>query len=143
MVLRVDAIEVRLQRLEHVISELERLSRIDPEELRHTTTEMWAVERGLQLGAEILFDVGSHILVAEYGFSPQEYKEILSRLADQKVIGRKLADRLEGLAGFRNILVHDYLELDPEKVLRALKQAPEDFSDFALQIGAWLEAQSP
>jgi uncharacterized protein YutE (UPF0331/DUF86 family) len=139
MVLRVDAVEVRLQRLEAVVSELERLSRIDPGEIRRDTSRMWGVERGLQLGAEILFDVGSHILVAEYGVSPQEYKEILTRLANQDVISRQLADRLEGLAGFRNILVHDYLELDPDKVLEALKQAPEDFSDFARDIQAWLE----
>jgi uncharacterized protein YutE (UPF0331/DUF86 family) len=139
VVLRVDAVEVRLQRLEQVISELERLSRMDPGELRQDTSRMWGVERGLQLGAEILFDIGSHILVAEYAVSPQEYKEILTRLASQNVIGRKLADRLEGLAGFRNILVHDYLELDPEKVLGTLKHAPQDFSDFARDIQAWLE----
>ncbi len=141
MVLRVDAIEVRLQRLEQVISGLERLGQIDSKELLEDTQKMWSVERGLQLGAEILFDVGSHILVSEFGVSPQEYKEILTRLADRKVVGRKLADGLQGLAGFRNVLVHDYLEVDPEKVLQALTHAPRDFSNFAQEIRTWLEAR--
>jgi len=136
--LRVDAVEIRLLRLEEVISELTRLAGIDPDRLRANRSEMWAVERGLQLGAEILLDIGNHILVAEYGVSSREYGDIFRRLAERKVISQSLAERLDGLAGFRNILVHDYLDLDKERVLENLRRAPKDFSELAREIRDWL-----
>jgi len=139
--LRVDAVEVRLLRLESVISELVRLGQTDPEQFRQEASSMWSVERGLQLGAEILLDIGNHILVAEYGVSSSEYRDIFKRLAERKVISSSLAERLGGLAGFRNILVHDYLDLDRERVLENLRRAPRDFSEFACEIRDWLEGR--
>lgn len=141
MALRVDALEVRLLRLESVISELVRLGQADPERFRQEASSMWSVERGLQLGAEILLDIGNHILVAEYGVSSSEYRDIFKRLAERQVISLSLADRLGGLAGFRNILVHDYLDLDRERVLENLRRAPKDFSEFAREIRDWLEGR--
>jgi uncharacterized protein YutE (UPF0331/DUF86 family) len=141
--LRVDAVETRLLRLETVISDLTQLAGTDPDRLRANQVEMWSVERGLQLGAEILLDVGNHILVAEYGVSSQEYREIFRRLAERTVISQSLAERLDGLAGFRNILVHAYLDLDAEKVLENLRRAPKDFSEFAREIRDWLGMSRP
>ncbi len=141
MALRVDAVEARLLRLESVISELVRLGQTDPEKFRQEASSMWSVERGLQLGAEILLDIGNHILVAEYGVSSSEYRDIFKRLAERKAISSSLADRLGGLAGFRNILVHDYLDLDRGRVLENLRRAPKDFSEFAREIRDWLESR--
>lgn len=138
VVLRIDALEVRLGRLEEVISRLQRLGRLAPEIFREDPTEMWKIERGLQVGAELLLDIGNHILAAEYGVSASEYRYIFQGLADQKVITQTLANRLEGLGGFRNIVVHNYLELDPERVLMYLERAPKDFSEFAREIRDWL-----
>ena len=142
MVLRIDAVETRLLRLESVISELSRLGDVDPETFRESLSEMWKVERGLHLGAEILLDIGNHVLAAQFGVSPQEYRDIFESLADRKVISRSLADRLSGLAGFRNILVHDYMALDPVRVLENLGRAPKDFDEFAREVRDWLERRS-
>jgi uncharacterized protein YutE (UPF0331/DUF86 family) len=137
--LRIDAVETRLLRLELVISELVRLDEGDVDQFSQNSPEMWAVERGLQLGAEILLDIGNHVLVAEYGVSSPDYGGIFDRLADRKVISRSLATRLGGLAGFRNILVHDYLDLDRERVLANLHRAPQEFSEFIREIRSWLD----
>lgn len=143
MVFRVEAVEIRLQRLEEVISELLRLKETGREALRGSLSSLWAVERGLQLGSEIVFDIGNHILSAEYGVGADSYKDIVRQLCRRGVLGEDLRRRLEGLAGFRNILVHDYVRLDPEKVLEVLFRAPEDFSLFALEVRAWLEKAHP
>ena len=138
MVLRDNSVRVRLQRLEEVISTLERL-RQEVGEARTDLRQMWAVERGLQLGAEIILDIGNHILSAHYGISPADHKDVIHQLARQGVLNQSVAARLEGLAGFRNILVHDYIRLEPEKVLAAFERAPRDFSEFAMEIRSWLE----
>jgi uncharacterized protein YutE (UPF0331/DUF86 family) len=138
VVLRSESIRAKLLKLEEVVSELKDLRRLGDETFRTSRAQMWSVERGLQLGAEILLDIGTHILSAQYGISPADYKDILEQLGQQGILDKDLRKRLKGMAGFRNILVHDYIRLDPEKVLEALHQAPEEFSDFALAIQDWL-----
>jgi hypothetical protein len=59
VVLRPEAIRERLLRLEEVISRLEELRRAAPAAASESFRDAWASERGLQLGAEILFDVGN------------------------------------------------------------------------------------
>jgi uncharacterized protein YutE (UPF0331/DUF86 family) len=67
------------------------------------------------------------------------YKEIVILLGRRGVISDSLAARLEKIGGFRNVLVHGYMDLDPEMVLDNLYKAPGDFSDFMTEIRNWLE----
>jgi len=139
VVLRIEAIQARLRRLEDVISELTAFSRLDRDSIRASVRDQWAIERGLQLGAEILFDIGDHILVAQYGVSPQDHEDVLEQLFRQGFLSGELRARLKGLGGLRNLLVHDYLRLDPEKVTEFLDRAPRDLGDFARAIRKWLK----
>jgi len=126
-------------RLEEVISRLEELRRLDARALREGFRDVWAVERGLQLGAEIVLDVGNHILSASFGVSAQDYDDIIAQLGVHNVIGASLREELKGLGGFRNILVHGYLRVDPDRVAHFLEVNPSRFSEFARVVRAWLE----
>jgi uncharacterized protein YutE (UPF0331/DUF86 family) len=139
MVLRPEAIRERLLHLEEVVSRLDELRRTDPGGPPAGFRDTWAVERGLQLAAETVFDIGNHILSAHFGVSAQDYEDILTKLGEVGVIDSRLRERLKGLGGFRNILVHGYLGIDPERVRDALRRGPADFSDFAIAIRRWLE----
>lgn len=139
MVLRPEAVRERLLRLEEVVSRLEELGGLGADVLRAAFRDAWAVERGLQLGAEIVFDVGNHILSAHFGVSAKDYEDIVAQLGAHGVIDPALRDRLKGLGGFRNILVHGYLRLDPERVSEQLATAPSRFSDFSRAVRAWLD----
>ena len=48
--------------------------------------------RGLQLGAEILFDVGNHILSAHFGVSATDYEDIIVQLGSHGVIDASLRE---------------------------------------------------
>jgi len=65
-----------------------------------------AAERGLQLGAETILDIGNHILSAHFGASAKDYESIVGLLAQNGVLEEALAARLQGLGGFRDTLVH-------------------------------------
>lgn len=91
----------------------------------------WAVERGLQLLAEALFDVGAHILAAEYREVVDEYRQIPPRLVACGVLSAGLAARPRGLAGFRNILVHEYAGIDLERLVAGLDRLA-DFDAFVV-----------
>jgi uncharacterized protein YutE (UPF0331/DUF86 family) len=138
VVLRPDALRERLQKLEDIISRLEDVGGTDRTTLRTNFRDAWAAERGLQLGAETVFDIGNHILSAHFGVTPKDYEDIIAQLEIHGVIAERLRNRLKGLGGFRNILVHDYLRIDPDRVAEYLSKAPIDFSDFAHEIRDWL-----
>ena len=131
MVLRPEAIKERLLRLEEVISHLEQLGTPGEQDLRADFRTAWLAERGLQLAAEIAFDVGNHILSAHFGASARDYEDILEQLGERGVIDADLRDRFRGLGGFRNILVHGYLAVDPIRVHAAVTQRLGDLERFA------------
>jgi len=138
VVLRPEALRERILKLEEVVSRLEDLNRTATSALRTNFRDAWAAERGLQLAAEAAFDIGNHILSAHFGVSANDYEDIIAQLAAHGVLDDDLRTRLKGLGGFRNILVHGYLRLDPDRVADALRRAPLDFTDFARAVRHWL-----
>ena len=138
MALRPDAVRERLARLEEVVARLGTLQPSATSPWFEDQRDAWAAERGVQLGAEILLDIGNHILTAHYGASASDYEDIIAQLGTYAVIDGGLRERLKGLGGFRNILVHGYLRIDPTRVADYVRRAPADFTDFALAIRAWL-----
>ena len=59
---------------------------------------------------------------------------LFTTLARHKVLPARLAKKLVPMAGFRNVLVHEYLEIDRRRVYRALKQELRDFESFVRAI---------
>jgi uncharacterized protein YutE (UPF0331/DUF86 family) len=97
----------------------------------------WALERGLQLAAQALFDVGNQVLAGAFDVRPRDYAEVPPEPARKGVITDALARRLEGLAGFRNLLVHEYVRVDPTRVRALLRTRLDDFSEFADAVERW------
>jgi uncharacterized protein YutE (UPF0331/DUF86 family) len=133
----------RLLKLEEVISNLESTGTLDANALRSNFRHAWTAERGLQLGAEAILDVGNHILSAHFGVTAKDYEDIITQLAARAVIDDALREKLKGLGGFRNVLVHGYLRIDPVRVAEHLARAPAHFSEFARQIRGWLSRVAP
>jgi uncharacterized protein YutE (UPF0331/DUF86 family) len=72
---------------------------------------------------------------------PDEQENVFAVLGREGVIERDLARRMVGMVRFRNILVHDYLEIDSYIVYRNLKDELEDFDQFTQAIiGQFLSA---
>jgi uncharacterized protein YutE (UPF0331/DUF86 family) len=120
----------RLQRLGELLAALEAI-RADGEQayLAEMQTRL-AAERALQLAVQACIDVAAH-LVAELGLrTPEDYRDTFRGLADEDLLDRDLAQRLGDAAGMRNILVHEYLEIDPRQVWRALERL-DDLRAFA------------
>ncbi|MEM5828012.1 MAG: DUF86 domain-containing protein [Candidatus Aenigmatarchaeota archaeon] len=76
-------------------------------------------------------DIGNEIIRMKNFREPSSYKEIFEILYEKKVIGKDLKEELKFLAGFRNVLVHLYLEIDLKKVYKILKTKREILEEFA------------
>jgi uncharacterized protein YutE (UPF0331/DUF86 family) len=139
MVIRAEVLRERIAVLREAVA---RLRRLREEDLDDPVIE-WAVERGLQVAAEAVFDIGNHVLAGGFSSRAPDYASVPGLLARHGVLSEDLEARLKGLAGFRNILVHDYVRVDPARVRQLLATRLGDFEAFAGAIEAWLDRQRP
>lgn len=95
-------------------------------------------ERHLQLAIQAALDVALHVVAEESGATPEDYASSFTALAGLGVIESDLAGRLRLAAGLRNILVHAYLDVDPERVWMHLSRL-EDLERFASAVSAYME----
>lgn len=98
-----------------------------------------AGERLLQVGIQIVLDIGAHVLSDRGILDWDEYRQIPERLARETIISADLADRLARAAGQRNLLVHMYLDIDPALVFDTLASDLDAFEVFAGDVLALLE----
>ena len=95
-------------------------------------------ERYLQLAIQALLDISNHIVADMNLKLPADSKELFDLLTRHKVLSTGLAKRLAPMAGFRNILVHEYLEIDRHRVYRVLKDDLGDFDRFIKAVSKLL-----
>lgn len=81
--------------------------------------------------------VAQHIGASEGWRPPANNADALVVLGEQGVLGTDLASRLARAVGFRNILVHQYRDVDDEQVLANLEYLG-DLDDFVSGISDWL-----
>ncbi len=77
-------------------------------------------------------------LAGRRGIRFQDYTEAVGALRQVDGIPPALVDKLEPLPGFRNVLVHEYVALDYDLVLGALREL-DGIEEFARAVAA-LEA---
>lgn len=97
------------------------------------------VERRLETAIQSCIDIGNHIIAQQNLGSPSDYGEIFLILSQKGIINNKLADKLIKMAGFRNVLIHEYRDILIEKVYDILKNRLSDFYEFAQVILDYLE----
>jgi uncharacterized protein YutE (UPF0331/DUF86 family) len=138
MVFRTESIRERLKRLDEVIVRLSAHRGQSRDSFVRDLERQWIVERGFILAAECVADVAGHILSGRFGIQPQDHEDAVRRLGAEGVISADLTRRLRGLGGFRNLLVHEYLRIDPALVHESLERL-DDLRDFVAEVIAWLD----
>lgn len=106
----------RLEKLGEYISLLEQVQEFGFQRFLDDPLIRGAAERNLHLAIECLLDIGNHIIVDRDYRKPESYADIFLILTDNNLISHDLFQQLDGMSAFRNLLVHDYLRLDPKKV---------------------------
>jgi len=85
---------------------------------------------------EACVDVAQHICASEGWGPPQDNGDALSLLGSHGVLSLGLATRLRMAVGFRNVLVHEYVEVDDSIVLARLAD-PSDLDEFVTAVVEW------
>ena len=127
-----------LAALREALLNLQRHAGRTAQELRASADLRWTVERGLQLCAQSVLDVATHISAAS-GLDAPDYATAIDRLAELGVVPAEFATRLRPLAGFRNVLVHGYLQVDLAIVEKVLAERLQDFEAYIHFVEAFLD----
>lgn len=86
---------------------------------------------------ESCIDVAQHICAAEAWGPPRDNGHAVELLGQRGVLTLDLAVRVRQAVGFRNVLVHDYLDVDDGIVLARLHDHA-DLHDYRRQVTRWL-----
>lgn len=124
---RVEVLRKRLEKLEEYLQILHRLRETPLATFLENPEKYGSAERFLQLAIEAIDDIGSH-LVADLQLGTVEwYRDVPELLYEAGYIDEALYQRWLRMIGFRNILVHDYLDIDRHQVYQILQNHLEDF----------------
>ncbi|MBT9133635.1 MAG: hypothetical protein DDT37_01186 [Firmicutes bacterium] len=96
-------------------------------------------EHHLRRSLEAILDIGRHIIAKKGWGAPKDYSSILLTLGQRGILPQTFAQRVQGMAGYRNRLVHAYADVSPEEIYDLLVKHLEDFAEFNALIFAFLE----
>ena len=96
-----------------------------------------AAERHFQVAIQACLDIGS-ILLADAPRPPTTYRAVFPALAQLGVLPEDFAERLAEMAAFWNVLVHLYLEVDPDLLYTYLQEGLDDLERYAQYVGEYL-----
>jgi uncharacterized protein YutE (UPF0331/DUF86 family) len=134
-----DALSARLSALEGYLTELRTFRTRPREEFVREPALHHLAERFLQLACECVLDTAHHI-VADQGYrQPTTNKDTIEVLREEGLLEDDLAGRLKVWMGFRNLLVHFYLDVDHGRSFDAIRDDLGDLEAFARRMAPLLD----
>ena len=122
----------KLALIETCVRELRTLAR--PEAIRSDVREERFVEHTLQIAIQAALDAASHLVSDERLGEPETNRELFDLLARAGRVRADLASRLRNMAGFRNVIVHGYQDVDLGVVEDVLRHHLDDLLEFVAAI---------
>ncbi|HNS82552.1 MAG TPA: DUF86 domain-containing protein [Methanolinea sp.] len=111
----------QLQALDDALEAWERYRQIPYEEFVREKDVRYMVCHALLLAIQSTIDIATAIAVMKTPKRPDTYRETFLVLGRSSIIPEEIARELSTLAGFRNLLVHEYTALDNGRVYRILQ----------------------
>jgi uncharacterized protein YutE (UPF0331/DUF86 family) len=132
--------EGRVSRLLRGITD--RVTRLRAAALSDGTGDLWldGVKYLFITTIEGCVDVAHHLCSSEQWATPDSNSGAIRELHAHGVIDAPTAEAITRAVGFRNVLVHQYTEVDDDIVLAALGRLDE-LTGFVTQVSRWVLSQ--
>ena len=140
MKLEFSGIERRLEKLDVCLKKLKPFRSMQKDEILKDPYFQDIIERNLQVAAQSVIDIANRIISLDALKKPRDYYEAILILGQAGILPSHFAQKLAPIAGFRNILVHDYLEIDWEEVNSNLQHIG-DLETYMQHVKSWMREQ--
>ncbi len=106
------------------------------EDIQNDPFDEWALRYGLFESIQIVIDLACH-MAGKYNLGvTKSYAECIGKLAEHDYIDGELSKKLiaaVGLRNLRNLLIHEYVAIDPKRLYGFLEHV-KDFERFVEKI---------
>ncbi|MDQ7787560.1 MAG: DUF86 domain-containing protein [Thermodesulfovibrionales bacterium] len=133
------AIENKISSTRKYLTILKRYKTFTKQAIRENIDIRGAVERYLYLEAQAAIDLAEAVIAYNDFRKPTTMSEAFSILHEEKIIPAKLTDKMFRMVGFRNVLAHDYEDVDYDIVYDVLQKGLRDIEVFLNIIAKHLE----
>ncbi len=128
-------IDDKKEELGKFLEELEKIMPQDIKEYKENFEKRAACERYLEKIIEACVDIGYLIIKKRKLKIPKDDGGVFLILGEEKIISENLAEKLRDARGMRNILAHEYGNVDDEIIFSALtEEIIRDINDFLKEI---------
>jgi len=125
-----EVLQKRIEKAREYINFLGKMSgNYNFEEFKNDKMIYGSGERFLHLTIEALIDIGNHIISSEDLGVVDVYRDIPVILHNNEYIDKRDKELFIKIIGLRNILVHDYLDIEKETVYRIINENLSDLED--------------
>lgn len=131
----------KLTELDTYQKQIEEYREISVEQYRADWKTQRIIERTLQLMIELCVDIANHIISEKELPVPTSYANTFEILNQAGLISNELAKTMVKMAKFRNILVHQYTEIDAAIVVAILRDRLNDFILFRDEIATLMKRE--
>ncbi len=135
---RAEIIRKRLNKLDEYLAVIKKLQRYSFEEFIADPERYGSAERFLHLAIEALIDMGNHVIADSELGVVNWYSDIPKILAEKEFISSELKEKWISMIGFRNTLVHEYIDIDREIVYDVLQNNIQDLEDLKRAFAQFL-----
>jgi uncharacterized protein YutE (UPF0331/DUF86 family) len=142
MAIQSETIKNLLQQLDEYLSLIENMSIGSEEEILENKDIQHLLERRLHIALEIAIDISAHIAAGLKLPDRETAKSVFAVLGKEGIISKQLALKMQDVVGFRNILVHEYGEIDHSLVYKTYKEDLGDLHRFGSEIIEFLEEET-
>lgn len=129
-----EVVNSRLASIKEMLTLLKQHQKVAIETFLADRNSQLAVEHALFVCIQSLLDLGSHILSDMDVRDVADYRDVILKLGQRKVLPLHFAESIADMAGFRNRLIHEYQDIDPQKVYAFLQNRLGDFEEFMRHI---------
>lgn len=126
-----------MERLDECASRLEALAGHARAEFDADPVLRDVAERNFEVAAQCVIDVAMRMISLEQAPRTSDGAQAIRRLAEIGVLPADFAARLAPIAGFRNVLAHEYLDVDWD-IVHAHFGKLDDLRAFARAAREWL-----
>jgi uncharacterized protein YutE (UPF0331/DUF86 family) len=126
----VNVIENKISAIKKYLGFLEEYKKHSRPAIENDNTLKGALERYLYLAIQSTIDLAEAMLAFKNLRKPTTYGETFKILEEAGLIDSNLAGKLMNMSGFRNVLTHDYTELNFEIVYKVLIKDLSDIESF-------------
>lgn len=135
-------IATKLQQIEQYYGELRTKQRsLSKDAFLERTTEQRAIERMFENVIQASADLAQHIATREFDHRGDSSKDAIRILADEDVIAVETMETLVDAVGFRNVLAHQYGDIEYSTVYEILQTELDVYDEYSRQIAEWFRSR--